>query len=94
MEFRLGVIVKTSIKSRSSIFVEFGLQALASLLKANKFGPENNEDVSKLDPLMPLIFDCLKIKYDKVFKYVVLYVHLDYWHKSALFDDLIQIPVA
>ena len=64
--YRLGVIVKTSVKSRASIFVEFALQVLAGLLKSSKFEPENQEDVARLDPFVPLIFDCLQLKYDKV----------------------------
>jgi hypothetical protein len=58
--------VKTSVKSRASIFVEFSLQVLAGLLKSSKFEPENQEDVARLDPFVPLIFDCLQLKYDKV----------------------------
>uniref|UniRef100_A0AC34GGX9 Uncharacterized protein n=1 Tax=Panagrolaimus sp. ES5 TaxID=591445 RepID=A0AC34GGX9_9BILA len=63
---RLGAIVKTSIKAQASIFVEFGVNLLANLLKVHAFDPKKVEDAQKLDPFLPIIIGCLKTKYEKI----------------------------
>jgi U3 small nucleolar RNA-associated protein 20 len=63
---RLGAIVKTSIKAQASIFVEFGVNLLANLLKVHAFDPKKPEDAEKLDPFLPMIIGCLKTKYEKI----------------------------
>uniref|UniRef100_A0A915BRI6 DRIM domain-containing protein n=1 Tax=Parascaris univalens TaxID=6257 RepID=A0A915BRI6_PARUN len=63
---RIGVISKTSVKSRMYIFVEFGLQILATTLKSNKLDGENSDDVARLDPFVSIVAECLLLKYDKV----------------------------
>uniref|UniRef100_A0A914Z7Q9 Small subunit processome component 20 homolog n=1 Tax=Panagrolaimus superbus TaxID=310955 RepID=A0A914Z7Q9_9BILA len=63
---RLGAIVKTSIKAQASIFVEFGVNLLANLLKVHAFDPKKPEDAKKLDPFLPMIIGCLKTKYEKI----------------------------
>uniref|UniRef100_F1KPR6 Small subunit processome component 20 n=1 Tax=Ascaris suum TaxID=6253 RepID=F1KPR6_ASCSU len=63
---RIGVIAKTSVKSRMYVFVEFGLQILATTLKSKKLDGENNDDVARLDPFVSIVAECLQLKYDKV----------------------------
>lgn len=48
------------------IFVEFGLSVLYLVLKKKVFDVESNNDVARLDPFVDIIFQCLKLKYDKV----------------------------
>uniref|UniRef100_A0A183VFV9 DUF6700 domain-containing protein n=1 Tax=Toxocara canis TaxID=6265 RepID=A0A183VFV9_TOXCA len=63
---RVGVIVKTSVKSRMYVFVEFALQLLAATLKSKKLDSERDEDVARLDPFVTIVAECLQLKYDKV----------------------------
>lgn len=48
------------------VFVEFGLQILATTLKSKKLDGENNDDVARLDPFVSIVAECLQLKYDKV----------------------------
>jgi uncharacterized protein (UPF0212 family) len=64
--FRLGAIVKTSSKSKVSVFVEFGLQLLGDILAEKQFNVESEEDAKRLDPLLELVNEALRLKYEKV----------------------------
>lgn len=66
-EFRIGVVVKISVKSRSSLFIEFALYLLSLCVKSGKFDSEKDEDIAKLDPFINIIQQCLLFKYDKVY---------------------------
>ena len=63
---RMGVITKTSVKSKVSIFVEFGVNLFTGLLKAKAFSLSDEADIKKLDPFLGLVLQCLKLKYEKV----------------------------
>ncbi|CAJ0581710.1 unnamed protein product, partial [Mesorhabditis spiculigera] len=63
---RLGEITKQSLKSRSHVFVEYGLQIMAFLLQNKKFDPESSDDAARLDPFVSILAQCLTLKYDKV----------------------------
>lgn len=61
-------MVKTSLKSKVSIFVEFSLQLLADILKVRNFQQNNEKDedsINTLNMFIPLIIDSLKLKFDK-----------------------------
>lgn len=79
------ITAKTSMKSRMFVFVEFGLQILTSCLKMGKFDVETTEDISQLDPFVPLIAQCLGLKYDRVifFKKYFLKFSFEICSKSA-----------
>lgn len=69
--FSIGQTFKTAAKSRVSIFVEFALQLLADAVKTRKGRVQQQRDedvamVATLEPFVPLISECLKLKYDKV----------------------------
>ncbi|KAI6179072.1 Small subunit processome component 20-like protein [Aphelenchoides besseyi] len=63
---RLGVIVKTSTKSKVAIFVEFGAQLLGDVLSEKHFDSESIADVQLLDPFLGIILDALRLKYEKI----------------------------
>ncbi|KAK7022825.1 hypothetical protein SK128_011863 [Halocaridina rubra] len=48
-------IPKTSIQATSYVFVEFALKLLASLVRSEKFNPENSEDMKLLDPYVHIM---------------------------------------
>ncbi|KAI1722975.1 down-regulated in metastasis domain-containing protein [Ditylenchus destructor] len=68
---RMGEIVKTSSKSKVSIFVEFGFQLLNDLIKRRDFGASDdqaneNGGMEALNECVPYIIDALQLKYDKI----------------------------
>lgn len=63
---RMGVITKTSMKSKSAIFVEFGVNLLAEMLSNKMLSLEDDEIIVKLDPFVDVVLNCLKLKYQKV----------------------------
>ncbi|KAE9551868.1 hypothetical protein FO519_004917 [Halicephalobus sp. NKZ332] len=63
---RMGVIIKTSVKSKSAIFVEFGVNLLGGLLKAKVFSVNEEADIERLNPFLELVLQCLKLKYEKI----------------------------
>lgn len=58
--------MKTSLKSRVHVFVEFALQLLSYLITGRRFDSNSEEDIAKLDPFVPIVNRCLTLKYDKV----------------------------
>ncbi|MCP9260147.1 hypothetical protein DINM_003269 [Dirofilaria immitis] len=62
----IGAVVKVSAKSKMHIFVEFGLSELYLVLKKKVFDVESKDDVARLDPFVDIIFQCLKLEYDKI----------------------------
>ncbi|KAK0395895.1 hypothetical protein QR680_001477 [Steinernema hermaphroditum] len=63
---RIGVIVKTSVKSKSFVFVEFALALFNAILKKTKSGFSSDQAVRHLDPFVPLVVCCLRLKHDRV----------------------------
>lgn len=79
---RIGALVKNSIKSKVSIFVEFSLQLLCDLLKMRPIVKQNFNNIDNefkfeekdekllvlLNEFVPQIINCLKLKFSKVSK--------------------------
>ncbi|CAD5211198.1 unnamed protein product [Bursaphelenchus okinawaensis] len=63
---RLGVIVKTSTKSKMSVFVEFALQLFSDMLSEKKDVFEDPQEQQKINEFVPLIADALRLKYEKI----------------------------
>uniref|UniRef100_A0A1I7YZH6 DRIM domain-containing protein n=1 Tax=Steinernema glaseri TaxID=37863 RepID=A0A1I7YZH6_9BILA len=63
---RVGVIVKTSVKSKSFIFIEFALVLFNAILRKTKSGFAADQLIGHLDPFVPLVVNCLSLKYDRV----------------------------
>lgn len=93
----MGAIVKTSSKSKVSIFVEFGLQLLGDILVEKRYNPESKEDVAKLNPFFELVLNALRLKYEKVLnscKYKSNLLCLDYNAFFACSRYVAQVSVA
>jgi len=71
------VIIKTSSRSKVHIFVEFALQLLHDAIKSRRMQRAADmrnvdEDLSsRLRPLVPLMNECLKLKYEKVITHIL-----------------------
>ncbi|CAD6199921.1 unnamed protein product [Caenorhabditis auriculariae] len=63
---RIGAAEKTVVKSRVHVFAEFSAQLLAALLYAKRLDPTEPETISRLNPFVKIVLDCLKFKYDKL----------------------------
>ncbi|KAI6183438.1 Small subunit processome component 20-like protein [Aphelenchoides bicaudatus] len=62
---RAGATVKTSAKSKVSVFVEFGLQLLGDILSEKHFKADSEEDTERLDPYLDIVLNALRLKYEK-----------------------------
>lgn len=80
LKFRIGALLKNSVKSKVSIFVEFALQLLSDILKIRPVIKQNTNDADNdfkieekdqkllelLSEFVPLMIDCLRLKFSKV----------------------------
>ncbi|KAH3726396.1 hypothetical protein DPMN_052258, partial [Dreissena polymorpha] len=60
---RGGLKPKTSKKTNKHVLVEFGLQLLSQLLKKQRLVATDTRHLEMLDPLVPMMADCLHSKY-------------------------------
>ncbi|KAL4233743.1 hypothetical protein ACF0H5_008423 [Mactra antiquata] len=60
---RGGLKPKPNKKTNKHIIVEFGLQLLGICLKKQKISSTNSTHIEMLDPLVPMLADCLYSKY-------------------------------
>lgn len=67
-----------SQKSKFHVFVEFSLHIFSMILKIRCFDPENGDDIAKLDPFVPVVLQCLELKYERVFNFSFFGEMLDY----------------
>ncbi|KAJ1366903.1 hypothetical protein KIN20_027693 [Parelaphostrongylus tenuis] len=63
---RIGALEKPPLKSRSHIFLEFALQLLSALIRGKHFKRDDPDHISRLDPFLHLLVQCLQLKYEKV----------------------------
>ncbi|PAV92030.1 hypothetical protein WR25_22695 [Diploscapter pachys] len=66
---RIGAIVKTAVKSRVHVFVEFELHLLSMLLFGKRLDASREEDRQLIDAFVPLVIKGLQLKYDKIISY-------------------------
>ncbi|CAD5215457.1 unnamed protein product [Bursaphelenchus xylophilus] len=89
---RLGVIVKTSTKSKMAIFVEFSLQLFSDILVEKKDVFEENEAQKKINEFVPLVTDALRLKYEKITSVALRSLHsLFRYDLPAINDEMAKI---
>ncbi|XP_068239001.1 small subunit processome component 20 homolog [Palaemon carinicauda] len=60
------LVPKTTFETTSFVFIEFALKLLASLLRREKFNPQDEEHLKLLDPYLGVMGKCLKSEHPDI----------------------------